>query len=105
MFTIALSFPLAVAFLSLMGFERFAVINILSLFLILGIGADNLYVLSSYWVANKDSNEVDRLTKTLRAGGKAVVVASSTTATSRKALALTSITQGSRYRKHPNFGC
>ena len=46
-FTIAMSVPFAFAAFRLV-FERFSIINVVAFYLILGIGADNLFIFASY---------------------------------------------------------
>jgi hypothetical protein len=77
--TIAMSLPLAFAVFRLL-FERFSIINIVAFYLILGIGADNLYVIEAYWKTYKHRSETQRLAATIYAGGRAIFVASITTA-------------------------
>jgi hypothetical protein len=77
--TISLSLPFAFAVFRLF-YDRFAVINVVALYLTLGIGADNLYVFESYWRTFSQKKPVQRLAATIHSGGRAIFVASVTTA-------------------------
>merc|ERR1711871_705141 len=50
MFTITLSFPLAYGvYCSILGAHRMIAINFLSLFVVIGVGADDVFVLTDTW--------------------------------------------------------
>lgn len=82
MLTILLSIPLGVVFFAVCGNPSLPAINLLVLFLLTGLGADNLFMLMCAWRQSKTDCEdiVSRLRMTLLRAGRPIVVCNATTA-------------------------
>ena len=83
------SFPLAyVCYVSIFGYEKMMVLNFLSLYVIMGIGADDVFIFTDLWVQSRArvddpvKERARRLKLTYRRAGAAMFITSATTAAS-----------------------
>jgi hypothetical protein len=81
---VALSFPMGLVVFRMFGNEQMAIINFLALFLLIGIGADNIFILTDLWRQARltSTNATEQLQRTMSKAGKAVTVCGITTACS-----------------------
>eukprot|EP00929_Paragymnodinium_shiwhaense_P112460 TRINITY_DN80717_c0_g1_i1.p1 TRINITY_DN80717_c0_g1~~TRINITY_DN80717_c0_g1_i1.p1 ORF type:complete len:1522 (-),score=374.32 TRINITY_DN80717_c0_g1_i1:72-4637(-) len=85
---IALSFPLAYTlYCCIYGHGRMIAINFLSLFVVLGVGADDVFVLNDVWILSREHGLEDavlgrRLWSMYKKAGAAIFATSATTAVS-----------------------
>jgi predicted RND superfamily exporter protein len=81
---VALSFPMGLVFFRMFGYSEMAIINYLALFILTGIGADNIFILTDLWrqAQRKSDDSKEQLHETMSKAGKAVSVCGVTTACS-----------------------
>eukprot|EP00930_Biecheleria_cincta_P069571 TRINITY_DN5729_c0_g1_i1.p1 TRINITY_DN5729_c0_g1~~TRINITY_DN5729_c0_g1_i1.p1 ORF type:complete len:1828 (-),score=246.14 TRINITY_DN5729_c0_g1_i1:262-5436(-) len=86
MMTVLLGIPVGTVLFVMFGHVEFPIINLLCLFLLTGIGADHLFILTDAWEQSKAvhdrSDTYKRLDLTMQRAGKAIVACGTTTAIS-----------------------
>ena len=100
MVCIFLSFPLAfMTYTLVFGFQKMMILNFLALFIIMGIGADDVFVFTDAWIKEgvvepemaQRSRVGERLARTYRKAGMAMVYTSTTTSLSFFSNAVSSV--------------
>jgi len=74
--------PAFVAYWYVVGVHRFGFMNAMIIFVILGIGADDMFVMTDAWVQSVHvcESDIDRMSYTFHRAGKAMLITSVTTA-------------------------